>query len=167
MSQNDHIPEGKPFTGWHMAVSLALFFGVIITVNLTMAYFANSTWSGLVVKNSYVASQEFNGKVEQVKAQEALGWKGSLTSSLGVVRWSLVDASGKPIATDSVTIRFRRPVTENADATIALAPAGDGIWQADFPLGDGAWIAVIDVQSATNGMWRETLRLVTSNGVIK
>ena len=78
-----------------MALSLALFFGVIITVNLTMAYYANSTWSGLVVKNSYVASQEFNGKVEQVKAQEALGWKGSLTSTPGTVRWSLVDADGK------------------------------------------------------------------------
>ena len=167
MSNNDHVPGGKPFTGWHMAGSLALFFGVIITVNLTMAYFANSTWSGLVVKNSYVASQEFNGKVEQVKAQEALGWKGLLTSSLGVVRWSLVDTSGKPVLADAVTIRFRRPVTESADATVALAPAGNGIWQADFPLGDGAWIAVIDVQSATNGMWRETLRLATSNGVIK
>jgi nitrogen fixation protein FixH len=167
MSNNDHVPGGKPFTGWHMAGSLALFFGVIITVNLTMAYYANSTWSGLVVKNSYVASQEFNGKVEQVKAQDALGWKGSLTSTPGVVRWSLVDASAKPVAADAVTIRFRRPVTESADATLALVPAGDGVWQADFPLGDGAWIAVIDVNSASNGMWRETLRFAVSGGVIK
>lgn len=150
-----------------MAGSLSLFFGVIITVNLTMAYFATSTWSGLVVKNSYVASQEFNGKVEQVKAQEALGWKGSLTSAAGVVRWSLIDAGAKPVPADAVTIRFRRPVTESADATLTLAPAGDGVWQADFPLGDGAWIAVIDVNSATNGMWRETLRFAVSNGVIK
>ena len=167
MSDNDHVPGGKPFTGWHMAGSLALFFGVIITVNLTMAYYANSTWSGLVVKNSYVASQEFNGKVEQVKAQDALGWKGSLTSTPGVVRWSLVDAGAKPVAADAVTIRFRRPVTESADATVTLAPAENGQWQADYSLGEGLWIAVVDVQSATEGAWRETRRFSVSNGVIK
>lgn len=150
-----------------MALSLVLFFGVIIAVNLIMAYYANSTWSGLVVKNSYVASQEFNGKVEQVKAQEALGWKGDLTASSGIVRWSLKEADARPVAADAVTIRFRRPVTESADATVVMAPAGDGMWQADFQLADGIWIAVIDVQSASQGQWRETLRFSVKGGVIK
>ena len=36
------------------------FFGVIIAVNCVMACFANSTWSGLVVANGYVASQSFD-----------------------------------------------------------------------------------------------------------
>ena len=167
MPRENQVAREREFTGYHMAAALALFFGVIITVNLVMAYFANSTWSGLVVKNSYVASQEFNGKVEQVKAQEALGWNGMLTSAPGVVRWSLVDAGAKPVAADAVTIRFRRPVTETADATVSLTPAANGDWQAAFPLGEGLWIAVVDVQSAANGLWRETLRFSVSNGVIK
>ena len=167
MPRQTQVASEREFTGYHMAAALALFFGVIITVNLIMAYFANSTWSGLVVKNSYVASQEFNGKVEQVKAQEALGWKGTLTSSPGVVRWSLVDANATPVATDAVTIRFRRPVTETADATVSLTPAANGDWQAAFPLGEGLWIAVVDVQSAANGLWRENLRFADSSGVIK
>lgn len=167
MPRQDQVAKEREFTGYHMAAVLALFFGVIITVNLIMAYFANSTWSGLVVKNSYVASQEFNGKVEQVKAQEALGWKGSLTTSPGVVHWLLTDDGGSPVAADAVTIHFRRPVTESADATVALAPAGNGQWQAEFPLGEGVWIAVVDVQSATNGPWRETLRFSVSDGVIR
>lgn len=167
MPRHNQITKEREFTGFHMAAVLALFFGVIISVNLTMAYFANSTWSGLVVKNSYVASQEFNGKVEQVKAQEALGWKGSLTSSSGVVRWSLIDAGGKPVAADAVTVRFRRPVTESADATVSMAPSGNVDWQADFPLADGIWIAVIDVKSVSHGQWRETLRFSVKDGVIK
>ena len=61
----------KPFTftGWHMLAIMLAFFGTIITVNFTMAYLATSTWSGLVVKNTYVASQQFNGKAAAAKAR--------------------------------------------------------------------------------------------------
>lgn len=158
---------GRPFTGWHMAGLLLLFFGVIISVNLTMAWFATSTWSGLVVKNSYVASQEFNSKVEQVKAQEALGWKGRLEASDGMLRWTFVDTEDNPVPANSVTIRFRRPVTETADATVTLSRAVDGTWQQRFPLADGIWIAVIDVQTDQADLWRDTLRFPVSGGVIK
>ena len=45
------------FTGYHMLGVLVLYFGTIITVNLVMARFAITTWTGLVVENTYVASQ--------------------------------------------------------------------------------------------------------------
>jgi hypothetical protein len=44
---------------------------VIISVNLLLAFKAVSTFPGLEVKNSYVASQGFN---DRKAAQEALGW---------------------------------------------------------------------------------------------
>jgi nitrogen fixation protein FixH len=53
---------------------LAIFvgaFGVIIAVNLFMAYSALSTFPGLEVQNSYVASQGFNARLAK---QRALGW---------------------------------------------------------------------------------------------
>ena len=161
------IEGGRPFTGWHMLGVLLLFFGTIITVNLIMAYYANSTWSGLVVKNSYVASQEFNGKVEQVKAQEALGFTGKLASGSGKVAWSLVDKSGNPVAAESVTVLLRRPVTEAADKTLTLARAVDGSWSVDHTIEDGLWIAVIDAATLDAGVWRETIRFSVVNGVIK
>jgi len=49
------------FTGWHMTFILVSFFAVVIAVNLTMAHFASSTFGGLVVENSYVASQKYDG----------------------------------------------------------------------------------------------------------
>ena len=52
----------KEFTGRHMLAIMLAFFGTIIAVNLVMAIFASRSWTGLVVKNSYVASQEFNEK---------------------------------------------------------------------------------------------------------
>ena len=35
-------------------------FGVILAANLTLAYNAVNTFSGLVVQNSYIASQQFD-----------------------------------------------------------------------------------------------------------
>jgi nitrogen fixation protein FixH len=51
----------RTFTGWHMALILIGFFAVVVGVNLLMARFASSTFGGVVVENSYVASQQFNG----------------------------------------------------------------------------------------------------------
>ena len=71
--------QPKPFTGRHMLFAMLAFFGVIIAVNLTMAAFATKSWTGLVVKNSYVASQAFNRELEQAKVQAARGWTGDIT----------------------------------------------------------------------------------------
>ncbi|TIS18850.1 MAG: cytochrome oxidase, partial [Mesorhizobium sp.] len=58
------IDTQKPreFTGRHMLISILAFFAVVIGVNLTMATFAHRSWTGLVVENTYVASQQFNGR---------------------------------------------------------------------------------------------------------
>jgi nitrogen fixation protein FixH len=64
----------RTFNGWHMAAILAGFFGVIIAVNVVNARFAGATFGGVVVDNSYVASQDFNRWLDEAKAQKALGW---------------------------------------------------------------------------------------------
>ncbi|NJR13875.1 MAG: hypothetical protein HC779_06455, partial [Phyllobacteriaceae bacterium] len=61
--------------GYHMLAIFVAFFGVIVAVNLTMARFAVTHWTGLVVKNSYVASQNYNGWLRQAAASKALGWQ--------------------------------------------------------------------------------------------
>ena len=65
----------KEIKGGHVLAMLTAFFGVIFGVNFLLAYLANSTWSGLVVENGYVASQNFDKDLAKAKAQEALGWK--------------------------------------------------------------------------------------------
>lgn len=62
------------FSGWHMTAILLAFFGVVVTVNMTMAMFATRTFGGTVVENSYVASQKYNGWLEAARKQRQLGW---------------------------------------------------------------------------------------------
>tara|TARA_R110002124_G_scaffold21104_1_gene81779 strand:- start:1181 stop:1633 length:453 start_codon:yes stop_codon:yes gene_type:complete len=61
----------REIKGWHVLTGFVMAFGVIITVNLTLAYQAVRTFPGLEVKNSYVASQVFD---EERDLQLALGW---------------------------------------------------------------------------------------------
>ena len=66
---------GSSFNGRHMWAVMIGFFGVVIIVNLVLARLASSTFGGLVVENSYVASQQFNHWLAQERAEAALGWR--------------------------------------------------------------------------------------------
>ena len=56
-------------TGRQVFAVTAGAFGIIIAVNVTMAYKAISTFPGLEVQNGYIASQTFEA---EKRAQEAL-----------------------------------------------------------------------------------------------
>ncbi|MEM6588231.1 MAG: FixH family protein [Pseudomonadota bacterium] len=63
--------KDRKLTGWHVLAMFCTGFGIIITVNMILAFSAVRTFPGLEVKNSYVASQSFD---RDRAAQEALGW---------------------------------------------------------------------------------------------
>ena len=75
------IFQPKEFTGKHMLFTMVAFFGVIVTVNLIMARFAVTTWSGLVGAQHlwWPARQPFNGKAAESRAIDALGYQVKLT----------------------------------------------------------------------------------------
>ncbi|CUK11013.1 putative integral membrane protein linked to a cation pump [Ruegeria denitrificans] len=84
----------RKFTGKHFLAIFVASFGVIIAVNLTLAYNAVKTFPGLEVKNSYVASQEFN---ERLKEHQALGWTIHAEVSGGLLILHIIDKTGAPI----------------------------------------------------------------------
>ena len=84
---------GKPLTGRKVALMMCAGFGVIIAVNLTLAFKAVATFPGLEVKNSYVASQAFD---EERAAQNALGWDVAATLANGTLRLEIL-RDGTPV----------------------------------------------------------------------
>lgn len=156
--------QGFVFTGWHMLGAMVLFFGTIITVNLIMAWNATHSWSGLVVPNTYVASQEFNGKVAEAKALAASGLEGSLAIEGGRVSYRVADAKGEPLVADDVSAVFKRPVDEREDFTLALRPAGQGLFAAERDIPAGQWIVDISTKQDGRKVFHQTLRTVVSGG---
>ena len=77
----------RKLTGWHVLAIFTAAFGVIIGVNLTLAFNAVATFPGLETGNSYVASQSFDARRD---AQQALGWTVTATADdgrAGRCRW--------------------------------------------------------------------------------
>jgi nitrogen fixation protein FixH len=128
------------FTGWHMAAVVVLFFGTIISVNFYMAYQAFTSWSGFVVENTYVASQQFNGKVAQARALAATGVTGKLTVAADNLRYDITAADGTAMPADRLILNFKRPVGEHQDFQLQLTPAGEGVFTATHQVLPGHWI---------------------------
>ncbi|WP_170337114.1 FixH family protein [Ruegeria arenilitoris] len=84
----------RQFTGKHALAVFVAAFAVIISVNLLLAYSAVKTFPGLEVKNSYVASQEFN---ERLQEQQALGWDVKAEAKGGLLILRITDAQGAPV----------------------------------------------------------------------
>ena len=134
----------RPFTGKHMLAIMVSFFAVVIGVNLLMAWFANSTWSGLVVANGYVASQSFDKDLAKAKAQEALGWKVDFSYTKDRINLGFADAKGTRIDTLNLTGALQRTVTDKEDQKLTFAWMGSGVYSAPARLAPGLWEVEVD-----------------------
>lgn len=141
-------PSGFVFTGKHMIILMALFFGTVISVNFFMAWNAVNSWSGIVVPNTYVASQQFNEKVAQQRAIAASGVSGKLVVEGGLISFTISHPETGPVDAETVTATFRRPVGETQDFTVALPRSAPGLYTASHEMKPGQWIAEI---KATDG----------------
>ena len=138
------------FTGWHMLLGISAFFAVVIAVNVTMAFYASSSWSGLVVENTYVASQQFNGKAAAMKAMAASGVEGAFSLKGSEIRYEIHDKGGAPAIIDDVTLSFKRPVGDHEDFSLTLRKTGEGRFEADHEVASGDWI--VEAISRRNGV---------------
>ncbi len=149
-----HESQQGKFTGRHMLYIMVAFFAVIITVNFTMATFASRSWTGLVVKNSYVESQKFNAELERSRKQASLGWVGTLSRLDSGVGFSLQDGDGAGVIVDRISVTFKRPATEIQDHSINLAAKAAGQYQGNVELAQGRWTASVGVFSSGQRKWR-------------
>ena len=145
-----HAPRIRPFTGRHMAMIMVAFFGVVIAVNVTMARLAGSTFGGVVVENSYVASQHFNRWLDEAAAEQALGWRADLGRG-GDDRVTLALAG--PQADATVTAIARHPLGHERDVALRFTPAGAGRFVSTEALPAGRWRLRLEVRSG-GLLWR-------------
>ncbi len=150
----------REFTGRHMLAVMVAFFGVVIGVNLTLAWFANSSWSGLIVANGYVASQEFNRGEERIRARALLGWTAELAHEGGTFTVTMKTRDGAPLGGLKLEGTMRRPVTAKEDAALAFKARGDGRYEAPAVLAGGQWELVLSARNPQGQSFVETYRFV-------
>jgi nitrogen fixation protein FixH len=149
----------RTFTGWHMAAITISFFAVIIAVNLTLAVFASTSWTGLVVANSYVASQSFNRDAEIARRQQALGWQLNLVVDRSLAKIIILDRAGRPMTGLNLRAVLQRPTDEAGDQVLELREAGAGIYSTNAAIGGGVWVADITAENSNNDLMRFVQRI--------
>lgn len=141
--------------GKHVLGVALSFFGVIIVVNLLMAYKAISTFPGLEVANGYIASQTFDA---ERKAQETLGWTVATDYTGGKLRLAVTDAEGLPAAMQSLAVLVGRTTESRQDKRPEFERVA-GVWQADVALDWGKWMLVVEAEAQDGTKFKQRLEL--------
>jgi nitrogen fixation protein FixH len=140
------LDDDHPFTGRHMLAVVLLFFGTIVGVNMVMVISATGTFPGLVVRNSYVASQAFNKTLAEAKVQAEAGWRMALDVDDGAIAVRLLDRDGAPLRRLAVTAAAGRPSTTGEDRSFVLVEDGDA-YRAAEALPPGVWDVAIEAHA--------------------
>ncbi|MFM5949635.1 MAG: FixH family protein [Novosphingobium sp.] len=140
-----------PFTGRHFSVIIVAFFAVVVGVNLFMARAATSTFGGVVVENSYVASQQFNAWLDEAAKEKALGWtaKPSRRKDDRIA----VTLTGAPQSGLNVSATARHPLGHQPDQRLVFQRQSDGSFVSRDPLPAGRWRLRIEA-AAGDTHWR-------------
>lgn len=144
----------RRFTGWHAATILVGFFLVVVAVNVTMATYAVRGFSGVVVQNSYVASQQFNRWLAEQRREDALGWSADVSRDeagrLAVVTYGMPEGA-------RIVAHLRRPIGLPGDRSMTLAEVSPARF-ASPAIEQGRWIVRLEV-SAGGHSWSHEARI--------
>lgn len=142
-------------TGKHVFAITASAFAVIIGVNVLLAVKAVSTFPGLEVDNSYVASQGFNSRKA---AQESLGWTMTPAYEQGRMTLAFHGRDGQPVSVTDLQVLVGRTTEAKDDAFPVFAQEGD-LYAVDLPLGKGKWMVKVTARSADGTLFEQRSEL--------
>lgn len=144
----------KELTGRHVLVITLTAFGIIIAVNLLMAFLAVGSFPGLEVKNSYVASQQFD---RDRLAQESLGWTARASYDGAQISIEILDGQGAHPVLRDFTATVGRPTHKRADVTPQFEMAGGGVYRAPLVLEPGVWDIHVQATAPDGTPFRQRL----------
>lgn len=139
-----------PFTGRHAAIIIVAFFAVVVAVNVYMARKAIGTFGGVVVDNSYVASQKYNGWLKEAAKEQALGWTAKAARRAD---GRLVVVLGGAPAGAVLKGHAWHPLGRLPDMDLRFARQSDGSYVSDAVLPQGRWTARLEASDGVR-RWR-------------
>ncbi len=147
----------RELTGPKVFAIAVASFGLIISVNFYMAFKAVSTFPGLEVDNSYVASQTFDA---DRTAQIALGWTVTPIYDAAAHQMHLEfrGKDGAPVTLRDLTVLIGRP-TEAKDDLHPVFTQTSADYAAPADLAMGKWMLQVEAHSADGTLFRQRRKL--------
>lgn len=125
----------KKLTGRKVLIITLMAFGTVIGANLALVYFALGSFPGLEVKNTYVASQNFD---KERAAQQALGWRTSAEYDGQFLRVKILGENATPASVQSITATVGRATHNREDRVVDLVFDGS-VHKTPLSLPAGNW----------------------------
>lgn len=142
-AKNDN--KGRPLTGKKVLVWFLGFFFVVVGANITMSWFAVTTFSGVETEDAYAKGRDFNDEIARVEKQRDLGWTikvgaRALAKDETFLSLTITDKQGASLEALDVTGLLVRRVHKGVDQTLTFAPMGKGTYVAAAQLpSPGGW----------------------------
>lgn len=161
----------EQLTGRHVLGWLGAFFGVMFIANIALIYFALHTLHGSELENPYDASQAYNKRIAEARAQDKRGWTANvMTRAEGAgerVMAEFRDRAGAPISDLSVTARFEHPFDAAQDRQTTLASDGVDYEGIATPVAPGPWILVIEASRGAKPLFRSENKLTVADTALE
>ncbi len=145
----------RKLTGRHVAMIFVGAFTVIIGVNIVLAVNAVASFPGLEVKNSYVASQQFNDRREE---QLALGWQVRAKAQGGQLHLAITDADGAPVQVAALRATLGRATHVQEDQSPDFVFDGS-TYVAPVTLAAGNWNLRMEAENADGALFSQRVVL--------
>jgi nitrogen fixation protein FixH len=159
----------EQLTGRHVLAMLGAFFFAMFAANVALIYFALHTLHGSELENPYDASQAFNKRILEARAQDERGWTANvMTRAEGSGERIMVefrDRTGAPIPDLNVTARFEHPFDAAKDRLASLASDGLNYEGVATPVGPGRWTLVIEANRGSERLYRSENKLAVADTV--
>jgi nitrogen fixation protein FixH len=157
----------EQLTGRHVLALLSAFFFVMFGANIVLIYFALHTLHGAELENAYDASQVYNRRIAEARAQDERGWTANvMTRAEGQGERVMIefrDRYGAPISDLQVTARFEHPFDAAKDRQTTLASDGLDYEGVATPVEPGRWTLVIEASRGTERLFRSENRLAVAD----
>jgi len=142
--------------GWWYPYIFIGMLGLVMVVNGAMAYFATSTFNGLITENAYEKGLKYNKTLAVARQQSDLGWTVEAKSVPGqtghnaTVTISYLDKTGHGVDGLDVQALVDRPNVTGAEQRVAFEPKGKGLYSVDVTFPEaGQWD--FDILAANDG----------------
>ena len=165
--QADHSqpsPSGFRLTGRMVLLILLAFFGVVVSVNVFMAYVAINTFSGLQSQRPSETGLDFNRTLKNAGLQQEQHWQVSshyerMADGRVSLKLSLRDKNGQPVDGTATKVSLLSPVNAMRDVVFDLTPQGAGDFTGTAVADAGQWDLVIEVKQGHAEVFRSVSRV--------
>ena len=162
--QSQPPQTGFKLTGRMVFLILIAFFGVVVMVNVFMAYMAVNTFSGMQSQRPYESGLDFNRTLKKAHVQQEQHWQVTSHYERGAdgllhLNVSLRDAEGKAVDATMTKVSLLSPVNALKDVVFDLVPQGVGDFAGKAAAAAGLWDLDIEVKKNDVEVFRSVSRI--------